>query len=36
MIRADKAAWNLSRELIRRLQNPQQQIVLIVIADRSY
>jgi hypothetical protein len=36
MIRADKAAWSLSRAMIRRLQNPQQQIVLIVIADQSY
>jgi hypothetical protein len=36
MIRADKAARNLSRELIRCLQNPQQRIVLTLIADRSY
>ena len=33
MIRADKAARDLSRDLIRCLQNPRQQIVLTLIAD---
>jgi hypothetical protein len=36
MIRADKAARDLSRDLIRHLQNPHQQIVLTLIADLSY
>ena len=33
MIRADKAARDLSRDLIRYLQNPRQPIVLTLIAD---
>lgn len=33
MIRANKAARDLSRDVIRRLQNPHQQIVLTLIAD---
>ena len=36
MIHAEKAAKNLARALIRRVQNPHQQIVLTLIADRSY
>jgi hypothetical protein len=34
MIRADKAAQDLSRDMIRCLQNPYQQIVLTLIAER--
>ena len=36
MIRADKAARDLSRDLIRHLQNPHQQIVITLIADSAY
>ena len=36
MIHADKAARDLSRDLIRHLQNPRQQIVITLIADRTY
>ena len=36
MIRADKAAEDLSRDLIRHLQNPHQQIVITLIADLAY
>ena len=36
MIRTDKAARNLSRALIRRLQNPQQQIQFTFIAEQYY
>jgi hypothetical protein len=36
MIHADKAAQDLSRDLIRYLQNPCQQIVLTLIAKLSY
>lgn len=35
MIRANKASRDLSRDLIRRLQNPHQQLVLTLIADRT-
>jgi hypothetical protein len=36
MIHADKAAQDLSRDLIHYLQNPCQQIVITLIADLSY
>lgn len=36
MIHADKAAWNLSRAMIHRLQDSQQRIVFTIIADLSY
>jgi hypothetical protein len=34
MVHANKAARDLSRSLIRRLRNPQQQIQLTLIAER--
>ncbi|MCX8153165.1 MAG: DUF371 domain-containing protein [Candidatus Bathyarchaeota archaeon] len=34
-IRADKAAWDLSRELIEKLKNPQQKVNITLIAKVS-